>query len=138
MVYSVIYYAAEAITRAIVGLYFMVKEWLERRVLVERRGEERPPVPPGYVGFLKVYDDVGEPVYRWRGRALTMDIKIPIAGGIDPAVPSLDLTKEKPPTRVHFLWAEAASERWFEDVEALAKMAEEAAKERRKRRGGGR
>jgi len=133
MVYSVLYYATEAVTRAVVRFAFAVKDWLERRSLVGRRPEEKPLIPPGYTGFLKVYDSAGEPVYRWRGNALRLDARIPVAGGIDPGVPALDLTRERRPTRLHFLWVEAASPRWFEDVEALGKMAEKAA-----RRGGGR
>jgi len=138
MVYSVIYYATEAVTRAIISFIFAIKEWLERRALVERKlPEEKPAIPPGFSGFLKVFDTAGEKVYRWRGRALQIDVAIPVAGGIDPRIPSLDLTREKPPTRLHFLWAEAASPRWFEDIEALAKIAERAVKERRKSRRGG-
>lgn len=138
MVYSVIYYATEAVTRAVIAFIFTLKEWLERRAMVERKPREKPLIPPGYTGFLKVHDEAGGAVYRWRGRALNMDVRIPVAGGIDPRIHSLDLTAEKPPVRLHFLWAEAASPRWFEDIEALAKVAERAARERRKRRRGGR
>jgi len=138
MVYSVIYYASEAITRAVVSLFFAVKDWLERRAMVEYKPErEKPPIPPGYAGFVKVFNSAGGQVYRWKGRTLNMDVRIPVVGGIDPGIQAVDLTKERMPTRLHFLWAEAASPRWFEDIEALAKIAERAARKKEKKGGKG-
>ena len=122
MVYSVIYYATEAVVRAVIGLMFTVKEWLEKRAMVERKPPEKPLIPKGYKGFLKIYDESGGTVYKWKGSSL-MDVRIPVVG-IDLKIPALDLTTEKKPTRLHFLWAEAASERWFEDIESLARLAE--------------
>ena len=135
MVYSVIYYATEANTRAIISLIFWIKDWLERRTLVERKPPEKPLVPPGYRGFLKVLDTTGAPLYRFSGRATMLDVRVP-AHIIDPKLPAIDLTKERPPTRVHFLWAEAASDRWFEDIEKLAEIAERRAKGKRERKSG--
>jgi len=138
MVYSVIYYATEAITRAILSFIFAIKDWLERRAMIEYKPEkEKPVVPPGYSGFIKVFNSAGGQVYKWTSKALNMDVRIPVVGGIDPGIPALDLTKEKMPTRLHFLWAEAASPRWFEDIEALAKIAERAARKKEKKGGKG-
>lgn len=128
MVYSVVYYATEAITRAVIGFIFTVKEWLERRPMVERRKKEKPLVPRGYRGFLKVYDESGEAVYKWKGSS-QLEVRIPTV--IDPRIPALDITREKKPVRLHFLWEEAASQRWFEDIEAMAKLVEERKREGR-------
>jgi len=131
VVYSVIYYAVEAITRAVLGLVFWIKERLERRPVVRAKEVERPAIPPGYSGFVKIYGEDGEPIYRWRGRTrLSVDLP-PVVD-----IPAIDLTKEKKNVRLHFFWEEAASEKWFKDIEYMAERIERELEREKKRREG--
>jgi len=137
-VFSVITYAEEAIIRAVLRLAFAVKDFLEQRGFVGAREEEgekeRPLVPPGYVGFVKVWSEgaMEEQEYRWRGG---LDVRIPLPAGVKLSLPAIDLTKERRPARMHFSVMEAASKNWYKDVESLAKLIESQAKKRRE--GGG-
>ena len=125
MVYSVLYYATEAITRAFVGLILKVAERVQRRRMVEerRRGEEGQ----ASWGFFKVVNEAGVPEYTWVGRATGLKVSIP--GLIRLPIAAREL--KRPPTRLHFSFAEAASKDWFKEIEWLAEQAERAA-----RRGG--
>jgi len=135
-VFSVITYAEKAIIRAIVRLAFVIKDFLEQRGFVgakEKEEKERPLVPPGYVGFVKVWSEgaMEEQEYRWRGG---LDVRIPLPAGVKLSLPAIDLTKERRPARMHFSVMEAASKNWYKDVESLAKYIEA---QSRKRVGGG-
>jgi len=124
MVYSVFYYATEAITRAFVGLILKVIEHMQRRRMVEekRREEERPAPSWGFFGITNPY---GAKEYTWVGRATNLKVAIP--GLIKLPIAAHEL--RKPPTRLYFSFAEAASKDWFKEIEWLAEQAEKAAKE---------
>jgi len=124
---SVTVYATEAAVRALVRLAFAIRDALERaRERVVKKEEERgPAVPPGYAGFLKVWAEgaAEERMYVWRGRG-ALEVRVPCPAGFDPRLPAIDLARERRPQRMHFTFQEAASEGWFREVEALAKMLE--------------
>jgi len=123
MVYSVFYYATEAITRAFVGLILKIVEHMQRRRMVEeKRREEKRPAPSW--GFFKVVNEAGIPEYTWIGRATNLMVSIP--GLI--RLPIRAHEARKPPTRLYFSFAEAASKDWFKEIEWLAEMAEKAGK----------
>ena len=125
MVYSVIYYAAEAVTRAAVGLALKIAERMQRRRMVEeRRREERP----ASWGFFATTNPYGAREYTWVGRATSLRVSIPELAA---RLPIRAHAPQKPPTRLYFTFAEAASKDWFKEIEWLAEQAERAASERR-------
>ncbi|RLF08524.1 MAG: hypothetical protein DRJ60_00235 [Thermoprotei archaeon] len=123
MVYSVFYYATEAITRAFVGLILKIVEHAKRRRIVEEKRREKRPAPSW--GFFKVMSEAGMPEYTWIGRATNLKVAIP--GLIRLPIAAREL--RKPPTRLYFSFAEAASKDWFREIEWLAEQAEKASEE---------
>ena len=121
MVYSVFYYASEAITRAIVGLTLKIIERMRRRRMVEEKPKRKEEVIPRY-GFFRTTNEAGVREYRWVGRSTKLIVKIPDLVGLPLRAHEL----RKPPTRLYFTFAEAASKDWFKEIEWLAKMAEKA------------
>ncbi|MGC8578133.1 MAG: hypothetical protein ACP5KW_09170 [Thermoproteota archaeon] len=117
MVYSITYYATEFIVRAVLSLYYGIKDWLERRAHVTEKEEKKPEIPPGYVGWLKKYDEAGNEVLEWYGN---LKVRIP-QSHIDLAVNALDLS-DKRPTRYYTTFNEFASKNWFKEVEAMSKL----------------
>jgi len=124
MVYSVFYYATEAITRAFVGLFLKIIEHMKhRRMVEEKRREEKRPAPSW--GFFGTVNPYGVKEYTWIGR--TTSLKVSLPGLIKLPIAAHEL--EKPPTRLYFTFAEAASKDWFKEIEWLAEQAEKVAKE---------
>jgi len=124
VVYSVFYYASEAITRAVVGLALKIYESIHRRRMVERK--EREARRPRPWGFFETTNPSGIREYTWVGRATNLTVSIPEFIKL----PINAHKTEKPPTRLYFTFAEAASKDWFKEIEWLAEQAE-------KRAGGG-
>jgi len=122
MVYSVFYYASEAITRAFIGLILKVAERMRRRRMVEEKPKRK--MPPSR-GFFRTVNPAGIAEYTWVGGATNLKVSIP--GFIRLPIPAHEV--EKPPTRLYFTFAEAASKDWFKEIEWLAEQAEKAAKE---------
>ena len=124
MVYSVMYYATEAIVRAIVGLILKIHEHLRKGAIV-RAKEKKPSEPPPRFGFFKTTNEAGATEYVWRGRSTRLNVQIPdLLGGLDIRA------HERPPvegTRLYFSYIEAASKDWFKEIEWLAKQAEKRA-----------
>ena len=124
MVYSVFYYATEAITRVIVGFILKVYEYMQhRRIIREKPKEERKPVPAW--GFFSTVNPYGAKEYVWIGRSTNLMVSIPSLVKL----PIRAHETEKPPTRLYFSFAEAASKDWFREIEWLAEQAEKVAKE---------
>ena len=128
MVYSVFYYASEAITKAVVGFGLKVAEWIEeRRRARERRivkAKEREAPAPSW-GFFEVTNPAGDREVRYLGRASKIEVTIPLLTEV-----GIARHKTSPPTRLYFTFREAASKDWFKEIEWLAEQAE-------KRGGGG-
>lgn len=120
MVYSVFYYASEAITRAIVGLTLKIIERMQRRKMVEEKPKEERMIPR--YGLFSTVNEAGLREYMWVGRATKLKVSIPDLIGLRLRAHELG----KPPTRLYFTFAEAASKDWFKEIEWLAKMAEKA------------
>ena len=120
MVYSVFYYASEAITRFIVGLTLKIVEHIQRRRMVEeKRREEKPRIPSW--GFFSTTNPYGAREYIWIGRATNLKVSIP---ELITRLPVKAHELRKPPTRLYFTFAEAASKDWFKEIEWLAEQAE--------------
>jgi len=125
MVYSIFYYASEAITKAVVGLALKIADWLrERRRARERRivkGKKKETPPPKW-GFFEVTNPAGVKEVRFIGKAVRLDITLPLLTEV-----GVGRYKTPPPTRLYFTFAEAASKDWFKEIEWLARVAEEKA-----------
>ena len=130
MVYSIFYYATEAITRAIVEAILKVYDWWrlrKTRLVTEKRKEEKP-VPKW--GFFETINPHGIREYTWVGRHTKLAISIPDLIDLKmPAYPG------KPPVRLYFTFVEAASKDWFKEIEVLAEFAERAREGARKKEG---
>lgn len=120
LVYSVMYYATEAITRTIVGLILKIYEWLHRRAIIERKPRKEEAVPSW--GFFEVVNEAGVREYVWLGKVSKLKVSIPGLIGL----PIKATRLEKPPTRLYFTFAEAASKKWFDEIEWLASQVEKA------------
>jgi len=120
MVYSVFYYASEAITRGIVGLILKISEYTQRRRMVEEKRREEKPAPSW--GFFSTVNPYGTREFTWIGRATNLRVSIPSL--IKLPVKAHEL--EKPPSRLYFTFNEAASKDWFKEIEWLAEQAEKA------------
>jgi len=119
MVYSIFYYASEAITRAIVGFILKVFEYMQRRrMVVEKPKEEKAPAPTW--GFFGVTNPYGAKEYVWIGRSTNLMVSIPSL--IKLPIKAHEVAK--PPTRLYFTFKEAASKDWFKEIEWLAEVAE--------------
>jgi len=125
VVYSVFYYATEAITRAVVALIIRVYEHLRRRRMVEERRRREEARPPTW-GFFKTVNPYGAAEYTWVGRATNLMVSIPALVRL----PVRAHEARGPPTRLYFTFAEAASKDWFREIEWLAEQAEKMARER--------
>jgi len=118
MVYSVVYYATEFITRAVLSIYFGIKDWLERVSHVkEKEREEARKIPEGYVGWLRKYDEAGIPVLEWHG---SLKVRIP-QDYISLKAHAIDLTSQKP-TRYYTTFNEMASKGWYKELDVLSKL----------------
>ena len=124
MVYSIFYYATEAITRAVIGLAIKVAERLHRRRMVAEKPREERKAPPGW-GLFKVRNPAGEPEYVWLGRHTNLKVSIP--GLISLPLRAHEVGRR--PTRLYFTFTEAASKDWFKEIEWLAEQAEKASEE---------
>ena len=115
MVYSVFYYASEAITRAVVGLILKIYDLLQRRQIIEKKPKKKRPS----WGFFETTNPYGTKEYVWVSRATNLKVVIP-------SLIRLPVTayRGKPPTRLYFTFAEAASKNWFKEIEWLAEQAE--------------
>lgn len=124
MVYSVFYYASEAITRFIVGSIIKIMEMKERRkrrIIEKKEKEERPRPQWGFFSTVNMY---GAREYTWVGKHTDLKVSIPSLVRL----PIRAYETEKPPTRLYFTFAEAASKNWFKEIEWLAEMAEKSSK----------
>ena len=120
MVYSVFYYASEAITRAVVGLILKIVEHMQRRRMVEEKPRREEAKPPSW-GFFGTINPYGAKEYTWIGRATSLKVSIP---ELTTRLPIRAHELRKPPTRLYFTFAEAASKDWFKEIEWLAEQAE--------------
>jgi len=118
MVYSITYYATEFLVRAVLSLYYGIKEWLERVSHVEEKEMKPPLVPPSYVGWIRKHDEAGNEVLEWYGN---INARIPTSH-IDIVTNAINLAEKSPPTRRYMTFSEMASKNWFKEVEALSKM----------------
>jgi len=123
MVYSVFYYASEAITRAVVGLVLKIVEHMHRRRMVEEKPRREEAKPPSW-GFFGTINPYGAKEYTWIGRATGLKVSIP---ELITRLPIRAYELRKPPTRLYFSFAEAASKDWFKEIEWLAEQAEKQA-----------
>jgi len=125
MVYSVFYYAMEAMTRAILGftlkVYEMVKGREKKKMVQEKKKEERPEPTWGFFSTVNMYN-VKE--YKWIGRSTNLMVSIPSLIKL----PIRAHEKAKPPSRLYFTFSEAASKDWFKEIEWLAEMVEKGGK----------
>jgi len=117
MVYSVIYYATEFIVRAVITIYYAIKDFLERITHVEEKKREEKKIPEGYVGWIKKYDEAGNPILEWHG---SLKVRIP-QDYIGLRVPAIDLSAEKP-TRYYTTFNEMASKGWYKELDVLSKL----------------
>jgi len=119
MVYTVFYYASEAITRAVVGLVLKIFEYMRRRrMVVEKPPREERRVPAW--GFFSTVNPCGVKEYTWIGRSTRLLVSIPAL--VEIPIEAHEVAK--PPTRLFFTFREAASKEWFKEIEELAKIAE--------------
>jgi len=128
MVYSIFYYATEAITRAIIEAILKIYDWwrLRKMKLVTERKREEKPTPRW--GFFETVNPHGVKEYAWVGRHTRLMVSIPDLIGLK----TVQAHPGKPPVRLYFTFAEAASKDWFKEIEALAEYAERAAREEKK------
>lgn len=122
MVYSIFYYATEAVTRAIVEAILKIYDWWQARkarLVTEKEREEKPPMPRW--GFFTTVNPYGAKEYTWVGRHTKLMVSIPDL--IDLRLPA---HPGRPPVRLYFTFAEAASKEWFKEIEWLAEQAEKA------------
>lgn len=127
MVYSIFYYATEAITRAIVEAILKIYDWWRARkikLVTEKEKEKKPPMPRW--GFFETVNPHGTKEYTWVGRHTRLMVSIPDL--IDLRMPA---RPGKPPVRLYFTFAEAASKDWFKEIEALAELAERVREEKK-------
>jgi len=117
MVYSVFYYASEAITRFIVGLSLKIVERMQRKKMVTEKPKEKPAPTWGFFGTTNPY---GAKEYLWIGKATNLEVSIPKLVKLPIKAHEL----KKPPTRLFFTFSEAASKDWFREIEWLAEQAE--------------
>lgn len=120
MVYSVMYYASEAITRFIVGIILRIYEVIEKRRMVEEAPREEKPGLPRY-GFFQTVNQAGVTEIVYVGRDTKLRAHIPILG-IRPVVETVNAPP--PPERLYFTFTEAASKEWFREIEWLAEQLE--------------
>jgi len=121
MVYSIFYYASEAITRAIVGFILKVFEYMQRRRMVTEKPKEERAAPPTW-GFFTITNPYGAKEHVWIGRSTNLMVSIPNLINL----PIKGHEVAKPPTRLYFTFKEAASKDWFKEIEWLAEQAEKA------------
>jgi len=117
VVYSIMYYAVEAITRAIIGLALKIADLMSGRskLVSERRREERP--QPQW-GLYRTSTPTGEAELIWVGRATGLRVPFLPASTLKPL-------EAPPPTpqRLYFSFSEAASKDFFKEIEWLAERA---------------
>jgi len=124
MVYSVFYYASEALTRAIVGLTLKIIERMQyRKMVTEKREEEEEARVPTW-GFFATTNPYGAKEYTWIGKSTSLKVSIP--GLINLPIKAHEM--RKPPTRLYFTFSEVASKDWFKEIEWLAEQAEKSEK----------
>ncbi len=119
MVYSIFYYATEAITRAVVSLILKALE--RRKPSVERKAPEVEILYSASAwGFARVssYGLVAE--YRFVPRATRLSISIPELVPLNIEHRRI----EAQPERLFFTFTEAASKDWFKTIEWLAEQLE--------------
>lgn len=121
MVYSVFYYATEALTRAVVTTILKIYERMQRIKAVKEK-EEKPPKPPAR-GFLASVNPQGVREYVWFGKATKLRVSIPELVEL----PIRASGGGRPPVRLYFSYSEAASKGWFKDIEWLAEQVEKMA-----------
>jgi len=123
MVYSIFYYASEALTRALVAFILKIYEYMQRRKrVIVRKKEEKEKAPTW--GFFTSINPYGEREYVWVGRSTNLIISIPELTG---RLPIKAHETARPPTRLYFTFKEAASKDWFKEIEWLAEQAEKRA-----------
>ncbi len=117
MVYSIVYNATEFIIRAVLAIYFGIKDWLERVPSVKEKEKEEKKIPEGYVGWIKKYDEAGNPMLEWHGN---LKVRIP-QDYIGLKVSAIDLSSQKP-TRYYTTFTEIASKNWYKELDVLSKL----------------
>jgi hypothetical protein len=120
VVYSVFYYASEALTRAIVGFMLKLYQRMQARRMVEEK-PKKPEIRPPTWGWFETTNMHGDKELVYVPRH---------SPGLRVSIPVLDIKKPtrawpgKPPVRLMFTYREAASKNWFEEIERLAELVE--------------
>ena len=119
MVYSALYTLSKAITDVLVKILLAKR----RKIVKEKPREEIP-----RYGWFESQTPLGYTESVYVGRYTAVHVSIPHAvEATAELVPSYKSSyKSKPPTRLYFTFAEAASKEWFKEIEALAKHVEQA------------
>jgi len=123
MVYSIFYYAFEAITKVIVSIGIKIYEWLKKAPLIKEKEVEEK-YPTGW-GFFSRQNPYGAKEYSFIGRSTKINVSIPDLIGLR----TIRANEGKIPERLYFTFGEVASKNWFKEIEELSKAIE---KERKK------
>jgi len=118
MVYSVFYYASEAITRAIVSVILKIAELTQRKSMIREKPPEEKMPPPW--GFFATTNPYGVKEYTWVGMSTGLKVSIPAL--ISLPIKGYEVGRQ--PSRLYFTFSEAASKEWFKEIEWLAEQAE--------------
>jgi len=116
MVYSVFYYAGEAIARAVTSLVLKLYERMARRkpAVEEKPKEEKPPS----WGWFETETPFGRE-YRFVGRYTSLRLSVPDLINMPRFIESQRGYQHE---RMFFTYSEVASKEWFKEIEALAEL----------------
>lgn len=117
MVYSVMYYAFEAITKGILTFIIKLYEHAHPKRLIEEKPKKAEERPPSW-GYVKVPGP--QPEYRFLNRATKIRLSIPAL--IEAPIEAREY--KAPPARLFFTFSEAASKDFFKEIERLAEYVE--------------
>jgi hypothetical protein len=122
MVYSIFYYAFEAITKVIVNLGIKIYEWLKKAPLIKEKEIEKK-APTGW-GFFIGQNPYGAKEYSFIGRTIKINASIPDLIGLR----TIRANEGKIPEKLYFTFGEVASKNWFKEIEELSKAIEKGRK----------
>jgi len=115
MVYSVFYYAGEAIARAVTSLVLKLYGRMAGKPVVEEKPKEEK--PPSW-GWFEATTPFGRE-YRFVGRYTNLRISVPDLINMPRFIESHG---GYPHERLFFTYSEVASKEWFKEIEALAEL----------------
>jgi len=114
MVYSVFYYAGEAIARAVTSLVLKLYGMARKPVVEEKPKEEKPPS----WGWFETETPFGRE-YRFVGRYTSLRLSVPDLINMPRFIES---QRGYPHERMFFTYSEVASKEWFKEIEVLAEL----------------